>query len=84
MGEWTTSCSFRRFLGNTHPGANTFYEEAEIRQCLGLVTVLQPSLHWRCSDRGIEMQQVDLVGSLGLVLLITALTVLGYRINHVV
>ena len=28
------------------------------------------------------MQQVDLVGSLGLVLLITALTVLGYRINH--
>ena len=30
------------------------------------------------------MQQIDLAGSLGLVLLITALTVLGYRINHVV
>ena len=69
---------------NTRPGGNTFYEEAEIRPPLGLVTVGQPSLHCRGSDRGIEMQQVDLVGSLGLVLLITALTVLGYRINHVV
>ena len=84
MGEWTASCSFRGLLENIRPGANTFYEEAEIRPCLGLVTVWQPSLHWRGSDRGIEVQQVDLVGSLGLVLLITALTVLGYRINHVV
>ena len=84
MGEWTASCSFRRLLGNIRHGANTFYEEVEICSCLGLVTVWQPSLHWRGSDRGIEVQQVDLVGSLGLVLLITALTVLGYRINHVV
>ena len=84
MAEWTASCSFRGLLGNIRPGANTFYEAAGNRPCLGLVTVLQPSLHWRGSDRGIEVQQVDLVGSLGLVLLITALTVLGYRINHVV
>ena len=50
----------------------------------GLVTVCQPSLHWAGRDRWIEMQQVDFVGSLGLVLLIAALTVLGYRINQVV
>ena len=30
------------------------------------------------------MAQVDVVGSLGLVLLIAALSVLGYRINHVI
>ncbi len=30
------------------------------------------------------MGQVDVVGSLGILLLIAALTVLGYRINHVV
>ena len=30
------------------------------------------------------MEQVDVMGSLGLVLLIAALTVLGYRINHVI
>ena len=84
MGEWTASCSFRGLLGNIRHGAKTFYEEVEICSRLGLVTVWQPSLYWRGSDRGIEVQQVDLVGSLGLVLLITALTVLGYRINHVV
>ncbi|QNI41930.1 putative conserved membrane protein [Synechococcus sp. A15-28] len=48
------------------------------------MTVRQLSVHWQGRDRGFEMQQVDLVGSLGLVLLISALTVLGYRINHVV
>ena len=30
------------------------------------------------------MEQVDVMGSLGLVLLIAALTVIGYRINHVI
>ena len=30
------------------------------------------------------MGQVDVAGSLGLVLLIAALTVIGYRINHVI
>lgn len=30
------------------------------------------------------MEQMDFVGSLGLVLLIAALTILGYRINHVI
>ena len=30
------------------------------------------------------MGNVDVVGSLGLALLIAALTVLGYRINHVI
>ena len=29
------------------------------------------------------MEQVDVVGSLGILLLITALTILGYRNNHV-
>jgi len=63
---------------------NTFCKEAAIRRYSSLVTVRQPSVHWRGRDWGFEMQQVDLVGSLGLVLLISALTVLGYRINHVV
>jgi|TARA_X000000950_G_scaffold45474_2_gene51725 hypothetical protein len=63
---------------------NTFCEEAAIRRYSALVTVRQLSVHWQGRDRGFEMQQVDLVGSLGLVLLISALTVLGYRINHVV
>ena len=30
------------------------------------------------------MEQVDVMGSLGLVLLIAALTLIGYRINHVI
>ena len=35
-------------------------------------------------SREVTMGQVDVAGSLGLLLLISALTVLGYRINHVI